>query len=128
MAALRPASEKKVRFRRAASTQQLDDLHGDLRLRLVARAAHPGGPSRSAAARAHHGRRRAARRPDRTTTALEGRRTSHGGRVGLAVELTARGASTHAIQIAGGWKGPAMVVRYAASISTREGAVSKYLR
>ena len=59
---------------------------------------------------------------------LAGRRTSHGGRVGLAVELTARGASTHAIQIAGGWKGPAMVVRYAASISTREGAVSKYLR
>ena len=59
---------------------------------------------------------------------LEGRRTSHGGRVGLAVELTARGASTHAIQIAGGWKGPAMVVRYAASISTREGAVSRYLR
>ena len=30
---------------------------------------------------------------------LEGRRTSHGGRVGLAVELTARGASTHAIQL-----------------------------
>ena len=37
---------------------------------------------------------------------LEGRRTSHGGRVGLAVELTARGASTHAIQLAGGWKDP----------------------
>ena len=59
---------------------------------------------------------------------LEGRRTSHGGRIGLAVELTARGASTHAIQLAGGWKDPAMVVRYAASVSTREGAVSKYLR
>ena len=42
---------------------------------------------------------------------LEGRRTSHGGRVGLAVELTERGASTHAIQLAGGWKDPAMVVR-----------------
>ena len=28
---------------------------------------------------------------------LEGRRTSHGGRVGLAVELTARGAATHAM-------------------------------
>ena len=42
---------------------------------------------------------------------LEGRRTSHGGRVGLAVELTARGASKHAIQLAGGWKDPAMVVR-----------------
>ena len=52
----------------------------------------------------------------------------HGGRVGLAVELTARGASTHAIQLAGGWKDPAMVVRYAASISTREGAVSRHLR
>ena len=50
---------------------------------------------------------------------LDGRRTSHGGRVGLAVELTAPGASTHAIQLAGGWKDPAMVVRYAASISTR---------
>ena len=59
---------------------------------------------------------------------LEGRRTSHGGRGGLAVELTARGASTHAIQLAGGWKDPAQVVRYAASINTREGAVSKYLR
>ena len=58
---------------------------------------------------------------------LEGRRTSHGGRVGLAVELTARGASTHAIQIAGGWKDPGMVVRYAARVSSREGAVSKYL-
>ena len=30
---------------------------------------------------------------------LEGRRTSHGGRVGLAVELTARGAATHAVQL-----------------------------
>ena len=59
---------------------------------------------------------------------LEGRRTSHGGRDGLAVELTARGASTHAIQLAGGWKDPAMVVRCAASVSTREGAISKYLR
>ena len=38
------------------------------------------------------------------------------------------GLPTHAIQLAGGWKDPAMVVRYAASISTREGAVSKYLR
>ena len=66
--------------------------------------------------------------PPAQPPASRGRRTSHGGRVGLAVELTARGASTHAIQIAGGWKGPAMVVRYAASISTREGAVSKYLR
>ena len=45
---------------------------------------------------------------------LEGRRTSHGGRVGLAIELTARGASTRAVQLAGGWKDASMVVRYAA--------------
>ena len=36
---------------------------------------------------------------------LEGRRTSHGGRVGLAAELTARGAATHAVQLAGGLDG-----------------------
>ena len=59
---------------------------------------------------------------------LEGRRTSHSGRVGLAVELTARGASTHDIQIAGGWKDAGMVARYAASISTRGGAVSRFMR
>ncbi|MCY4506134.1 MAG: tyrosine-type recombinase/integrase [Acidobacteria bacterium] len=59
---------------------------------------------------------------------LEGRRTSHGGRVGLAVELTARGASTHAVQLAGGWKTPSMVVRYAATVATRDGGVSRYLR
>ena len=59
---------------------------------------------------------------------LEGRRTSHGGRVGLAVELTARGASTHAIQLAGGWKYPAMIVRYAAAVVSRDGAVSRYNR
>ena len=59
---------------------------------------------------------------------LEGRRTSHGGRVGLAVELTARGASTHVIQLAGGWKTPSMVVRYAATVATRDGGVSRYLR
>ena len=41
-------------------------------------------------------------RPRRIGRGLERRRISHGGRVGLAVELTARGASTHAIQLAGG--------------------------
>ena len=59
---------------------------------------------------------------------LEGRRTSQGGRVGLAVELTARGAATHAVQLAGGWKDASMVVRYAASVATRDGAVSRYMR
>ena len=59
---------------------------------------------------------------------LEGRRTSHSGRVGLAAELAARGASTHAIQLAGGWKDAGMVVRYVASVSTRDGAVSRFMR
>ena len=59
---------------------------------------------------------------------LEGRRTSHSGRVGLAVELTARGASTHDIQIAGGWKDAGMVARYAGSVSTRDGAVRRFMR
>ena len=58
---------------------------------------------------------------------LEGRRTARRPRRSRRRAHTARGASTHAIQIAGGWKGPAMVVRYAASVSSREGAVSKYL-
>ena len=60
--------------------------------------------------------------------AAESRRTSHGGRVGLAVELAARGAATHAVQLAGGWKDASMVVRYAASVATRDGAVSRYMR
>ena len=65
-------------------------------------------------------------RPRRTGRGLEGR-TSHGGRVGLAVELTARGAATHAVQLAGGWKDASMVVRYAAAVATRD-AVSRYMR
>ena len=44
---------------------------------------------------------------------LEGRRTSHGGRMGLAVELTVRGAATHAVQLGGRWKDASMGVRYA---------------
>ena len=39
-----------------------------------------------------------------------------------------RGQRIKSNELAGGWKNPAQVVRYAASISTREGAVSKYLR
>ena len=59
---------------------------------------------------------------------LEGRRTTHGGRVGLAAELAARGAPLRAIQLAGGWKSPSMVVRYAATVATRGGAVRRFLR
>ena len=55
---------------------------------------------------------------------LEGRRTSHGGRMGLAVELTVRGAATHAVQLGGRWKDASMGVRYAASVAARDGAPS----
>ena len=59
---------------------------------------------------------------------LEGRRTPHGGRVGLAVELTARGASTRDVQLAGGWKNAGTVARYAARVGTNGGAVSRFMR
>ena len=59
---------------------------------------------------------------------LEGRRTAHSGRVGLAVELAARGAPTRAVQLAGGWKSPAMVVHYTASVTPRPANVNRYLR
>ena len=59
---------------------------------------------------------------------LEGRRTPHGGRVGLAVELTARGASTRDVQLAGGWKNAGTVARYAARVTTGGGAVSWFMR
>ena len=59
---------------------------------------------------------------------LEGRRTLHSGRVGLAVELAARGASTGDVQLAGGWKDPGTVARYTAGVSTGDGAVSRFMR
>ena len=45
----------------------------------------------------------------------------------LAVELTARDGSTRAVQLAGGWKGPAILFRYTASVTPRHEAVSRYL-
>ena len=59
---------------------------------------------------------------------LEGRRTLHSGRVGLVVELAARGASTRDLQRAGGWKGAATVARYTARVSSGDGPVSRFMR
>ena len=59
---------------------------------------------------------------------LEGRRTPHSGRVGLAVELAARGATTRDVQLAGGWKNPGMVARYAARVDAGAGAVGRFMR
>ena len=58
---------------------------------------------------------------------IEGRITGHSGRVGLAVELTRRGAPTAAVALAGGWQGDQMVIRYAAPVAAEQGAVAKYL-
>lgn len=58
---------------------------------------------------------------------LEGDYTGHSGRVGLAQELTRRGASTTETQLAGGWKTARMVARYSAGVAAEQGAVAKYL-
>ena len=52
---------------------------------------------------------------------IEERLTSHSGRVGLASELTARGASTTEAMLAGGWKNHRMVARYSADAHPRRG-------
>ena len=51
----------------------------------------------------------------------------HSGRVGLASELTARGASTTEVMLAGNWKTARMVAHYAAGATAERGAVQKYL-
>ena len=53
--------------------------------------------------------------------------TAHSGRVGLASELTARGASTTETMLAGGWRSAAMVAHYSAGAVAGRGAVAKYL-
>ena len=53
---------------------------------------------------------------------VEGQITGHSGRVGLATELTARGASTTETMLAG-----RMVAHYSAGAVAEQGAVAKYL-
>ena len=77
------------------------------------------------------------RRPQATLTAdlwsifappfSEARVTAHSGRVGLASELTARGASTTEVMLAGNWKTARMVAHYSAGATAERGAVRKYL-
>ena len=52
--------------------------------------------------------------------------SSHFGRRGLALELIRRGASTTAIQAAGGWRSAEMVLRYAAAVDVEDGAMDRY--
>ena len=58
---------------------------------------------------------------------IEARITGHSRRVGLASELTARGASTTETMLAGGWKTARMVAHYPAGAAAEHGAVAKYL-
>ena len=52
--------------------------------------------------------------------------TAHSGRVGLASELTSRGASTTDVMLAGNWKTSRMVAHYSAGATAEHGAVARY--
>ena len=58
---------------------------------------------------------------------IAGRITAHSARVGLASELTRRGASITETMLAGGWKSARMVAHYSAGAVAEQGAVAKYL-
>ena len=60
---------------------------------------------------------------------IERRVTEHSdsGRVGLASELTSRGASTTDVMLAGNWKTSRMVAHYSAGATAERGAVARYL-
>ena len=58
---------------------------------------------------------------------LDRRVTAHSGRVGLAIELTSRGASTAAVMLAGNWKTSRMVAHYSAGATAELGAVARSL-
>ncbi len=62
-----------------------------------------------------------------TAAGIDGRITGHSGRVGLASELTTRGASTTETMLAGSWKTARMVAHYSAGATAEQGAVAKYL-
>ena len=64
---------------------------------------------------------------DARAAGIEARVTAHSGRVGLASELTARGASTTEVMLAGNWKTARMVAHYSAGATAERGAVQKYL-
>lgn len=58
---------------------------------------------------------------------VERRLTGHSGRVGLASELTARGASTADVMLAGGWRTARLVAHYSAGAAAERGAVMRFL-
>lgn len=63
----------------------------------------------------------------RRDTGIKAWITAHSGRMGLASELTARGASTTEVMLAGAWKTARMVAHYSAGANAERGAVARYL-
>ena len=57
---------------------------------------------------------------------LSGNFSGHSPRVGMAMDLTAAGASLQALQVAGRWKSVRMPARYSAGERAGRGAVAKY--
>ena len=53
--------------------------------------------------------------------------TAHSGRVGLASELTSRGAATTDVMLTGNWKTSRMVTNYSARTTAERGAVARHL-
>ena len=58
---------------------------------------------------------------------VESRVTAHSGRIGLASELTSRGASPTDVMLAGNWKTSRMVAHYSTGATAERGAVARYL-
>ena len=54
--------------------------------------------------------------------------TGHAARVGMAVDLVGDGAELPAVMVAGRWKSPGMVARYAEGTTAGRGAVARYHR
>jgi integrase len=53
--------------------------------------------------------------------------SAHSTRIGAAQDLTAAGAALAEIMVAGGWKSPQMPAHYARKLSTRQGAMRRWL-
>ena len=59
---------------------------------------------------------------------IEGRVTAHSTRIGMASELTRRGASMQAVMKAGNWQSARMVAHYSAAVSGRGRSRGNVLR
>ena len=123
-----PAGEATARvlggFRRTAADRgrgQAAPLRADGLAAILATAARPRTDGRGVESPT------TAHRRGRLDAGIEARVTAHSGRVGLASELTARGASTTEVMLAGHWKTARMVAHYSAGATAERGAVQKYL-